>query len=329
MRRVVAIIAAVVLLGACGSDDGDGGAGGAPRRVTLVLNWTPNAHHLGIYAAKELGWYSDAGIDLAIVEPAEGGAEQAVGTGDAQFGISMAEAVLPARAQGIPIVSVATILPVNDSALMALATDGIATPGDLAGKTYGGYGGPLETELINRLAECGGADPKTIEHVEVGNVDYLAGMESGRFDFVWIFSGWDGERARLEGKPVNLVKFEDHLDCIPNWYTPLVIANERTLRDDPELAQAFLEVTARGYGLASDDPQEAADAMLRVTPETDGQLLRAAADYHASRFTLTDQPWGIQDAPTWEAFERFLEDAGLVEEPVKAGDAFTNDFLPR
>ena len=134
-------------------------AGDGDRSATLVLNWTPNAHHLGVYAAHELGWYDDAGIDLEIVEPTEAGAEQAVGQGQAEFGISMAEGVLPAREQGIPIVSIGTILPVNDSALMSLADEGIRGPADLAGKTYGGYNGPLETELINRLATCGGIDP--------------------------------------------------------------------------------------------------------------------------------------------------------------------------
>ena len=69
----------------------------------------------------ELGWYRDAGIDLTIVEPTEAGAEQAVGQGQAEFGVSIAEGVLPAREQGIPIVSIGAILPVNDSSLMALA----------------------------------------------------------------------------------------------------------------------------------------------------------------------------------------------------------------
>ncbi len=188
------LVGAALLAAACGGDD-DATSGSAAQSATLVLNWTPNAHHLGVYAAQQMGWYRDAGIDLKIVEPTDAGAEQAVGQGKAQFGISMAEGVLPARGQNIPIVSIGAILPVNDSSLMSLASEGVTEPKDLQGKVYGGYNGPLETELINRLAKCGGVDPASVKHVEVGNVDYLAGLEANRFDVVWIFSGWDALRG--------------------------------------------------------------------------------------------------------------------------------------
>jgi NitT/TauT family transport system substrate-binding protein len=328
-RAALCAVLVAAALAACGGDDDDGAAATELTDVTLVLNWTPNAHHLGVYAAKELGYYEDAGIDLEIVEPTQAGAEQAVGAGEAAFGISIAEAVLPARAQGVPIVSIATILPVNDSALMALASDGISTAADLGDKTYGGYGGPLETELISRLAECGGVDPASVNHVEVGNVDYLAGLEANRFDFAWVFAGWDALRAsEIEGADIDLVRFDDYEDCIPNWYTPLFITNETVLADDPDLVRAFLDATTRGYDLAIEDPEAATEAMLAAVPEMDEPLLQAAAAYYATRFAIDDEPFGTQDEATWADFAAFLLDAGLLESEVPVGETFTNDYLP-
>jgi ABC-type nitrate/sulfonate/bicarbonate transport system substrate-binding protein len=323
-------VIASLLAAACGGDDDaieDRGAVPA----TLVLNWTPNAHHLGVYAAKESGWYARAGIDLKIVEPTEAGAEQAVGQGRAQFGVSMAEGVLPARAEGVPIVSIGAILPVNDSSLMSLAGDrGVPEPADLADKTYGGYNGPLELELIDRLAECGGVDPKSVKHIEVGNVDYLAGLETHRFDVVWIFSGWDALRATdVEHKDIDLLRFSDHFDCIPNWYTPLFITSEKMIRDHPEEVRKFMSATARGYRLAIDDPQRAADLMLQAVPEMDATLIRAAAAYYAPKFTIDGRPFGAQDRATWEDFEQFLVDAKLLDHPADVGKAYTNQFLPK
>ncbi|MES4792467.1 MAG: myristoyl transferase, partial [Chloroflexota bacterium] len=84
------------------------------------------------------------------------------------------------------------------------------------GKTYGGFGGVLERQLISELVKCDGGDPSKVKFVEVGNVDYLAGMESGRFDFVWVFEAWDVLRAReVEGKDVGSLKFIDYTKCIP------------------------------------------------------------------------------------------------------------------
>ncbi|GMU40792.1 MAG: hypothetical protein AMXMBFR23_16580 [Chloroflexota bacterium] len=326
--------AAALLLAAC-SEDGastdaeSDAASEALTPVTLMLNWTPNNHHAGIYLAQQNGWYREAGIELTIVEPAAAGADAVVASGGADFGISQAESILPARAAGARVVSIATLLPHNDSSMMALASSGITRPRDFEGKTYGGYGGSLETELLARLVECDGGDPSLVKHVEVGNIDYLAGMEQGRFDFVWVFEGWDALRAReVEGRDITSVAFIDHLDCIPDWYTPAIIASEETLAERPDLVRAFLAATARGYDAAIADPEAAATALLTAAPELDEALVRASARYHATRYTDEGEPWGVQDAEVWTRFEAFLRQAGLLETEVDPVAAFTNDFLP-
>lgn len=310
---------------ACGDDDNDGGR----ERVTLMLNWTPNNHHAGIYIALKEGWYAEEGLDLQIVEPAAGGVAAVVAAGQADFGISVQEAVIPARGQGLPIVSIAAILQHNDSSFMALSRSGITRPRDFEGKTYGGYGGALETEILKTLMTCDGGDPSLLNVVEVGNVDYLSGLEQGRFDFVWVFEGWDVLRAReVESKDVTTVKFVDYLDCIPDWYTPLIIASERTLADRPETVRKFLRATTRGYQRAMTDANAAADALLAGAPELDEALVRVSAQYHLDKYVDAGRPWGLQDLETWERFEEFLRKAGLTDRAIDVRAAFTNDFLP-
>ncbi|MGH2610543.1 MAG: ABC transporter substrate-binding protein, partial [Tepidiformaceae bacterium] len=145
---VALVLAAVPVVAACGDDDDDDGD---LESVTLMLNWTPNTHHNGIYVAKEKGWYEDAGLDVTIIEPGQNVVEQAVASGNADFGISIQEAVIPARAEGLPVVSIGTIIQHNDSSLFALASENIGRPRDLAGKKYGGFGGALENALIREL----------------------------------------------------------------------------------------------------------------------------------------------------------------------------------
>ena len=335
LRRALsffAVLALAVTAGACSSsgDDAGGGEGdGDSRQVTLMLNWTPNAQHAGIYAAQELGYYDDAGIDLEIVEPASTGVEPVVASGEAEFGIAQAESLLPARAAGVPVVSIATLLPHNDSSLMSLAEAGIERPRDLEDHTYGGYGGALETELVNRLVECDGGDPSKVEFVEVGNVDYLTGMQRDRFDFAWVFNGWDALRAdTVDGVEVTTLPFIEYEDCIPDWYTPLLLTSEDTIAEDPELVRDFLAATARGYDLAITDPQQAADLLLEAAPELDRDLVEASGIYHAERFAEEGEPWGIEEARVWADFGGFLVDVGLLDEAVDTDAAFTNEFLP-
>lgn len=334
-RSTLLLLAAALLGAACGgaADDSGGPTPSdetATTPVTLMLNWTPNAHHVGVYAALASGWYEQAGLDLTIIEPADAGVEQAVAAGAVDIGMAQAESLLAARAAGVPVVSVATVLPVNDSALFSLSEDGITRPRDLAGTRYGGFGGALETQIISALMQCDGADPSTVEFVTLGNIDYLAGMSADQFDTAWVFSGWDALRAEVVADvTVNEIRFADWADCIPNWYTPLFLASEQTLADDPETVETFLEVTSRGYDLAVDDPDRAAELLLQQVPELDPALVEAAVRYYAPLFVAESSEWGRQQESTWTGFADFLNDAGLTSEPVEGTNAFSNDYLPR
>ncbi len=309
---------------ACG-DDGPG----ERRSATFMLAWTPNTNYAGVYIAKAKGWYADAGLDVEIIEPGAGGVIQAVGTGAAHFGTSQQEDVIPARTQGIPVVSIAAIIEHNTSSLIALGDEGIARPRDLAGKVYGGFGGAIEEPLISALVACDGGDPEAVEYGFVGNVDYLVGMQEDHYDFVWIFDGWDGIRyTDLLGENISFIRFIDHTDCIPDWYTPVVVTSEALIADDPELVEDFMEATVRGYRHAIENPSEAADILLAAVPELDEALVRASAAYLASRYVTDPDDWGRQSLDVWTRFERFLLESGVTESAIDVEAAFTNDFLP-
>jgi ABC-type nitrate/sulfonate/bicarbonate transport system substrate-binding protein len=330
LSALVAVVAVVAI--AC-SDDADQAADDtAPdglEPVTLVLDWTPNTNHAGIYAAQAEGYYEEAGLDVEIIQPGESGSLPALGSGQAEFAVSVQEQLIPARAEGVPAVAVAAILQHNTSSLMALADRGIERPADLVGQRYGGFGGPLERELVETLVECDGGDPAGVEFVEVGNVDYRVGMEEGFYDFVWVFDGWDVIRLEdVEGVAVDTIPFIDYDECIPDWYTPLLVASEEVVADDPDTVEAFVQATARGYRFAIDDPAAAAEILLDAAPELDPALVEASMDFLAGQFQADADQWGVQDQQVWVDFEAFLRASGLVTEPIDVDEAYTNEFLP-
>ncbi|MCX7617884.1 ABC transporter substrate-binding protein [Tepidiforma sp.] len=325
---LAAALFAGALLSACGGDDDDDGGGLTP--VTFMLNWTPNTYHSGVYIALERGWYREAGLDVKIIEPAAGGTAQVLAAGKADFGIMAQEEVIPARAEGVPVVALAALIQHNDSSLYFLKSEGITRPRDLEGKTYGGFGGVLERQLISELVKCDGGDPSKVKFVEVGNVDYLAGMESNRFDFVWVFEFWDVLRAReVEKKDVGSLKFIDYTNCIPDWYTPLLVTSEQLIKEKPDVVRKFMEATVRGYEVAMQDPQAAADAIMKGAPESDRRLLEVSAVYLSTRYVDPGRPWGLQDREVWVTFTEYLRRAGLIDKEIDVDAAFTNEFLPK
>ena len=76
-KKIVAgTLSAVMLLSvtACGSSSTKSESASTEAgkkeltKVTFCLDWTPNTNHTGIYAAKALGYYEDAGLDVEIVQ---------------------------------------------------------------------------------------------------------------------------------------------------------------------------------------------------------------------------------------------------------------------
>jgi len=325
----LALLLSAVPFAAIACSNGKSSSSGL-KKVTLMLDWTPNTNHSGIYVAKDKGWFKDQGLDVQIVEPAESGVEQVVGNGNADFGISVMESVIPARGEGVPIVSIGAIRQHDGSSLMSLTSENIKRPKDLEGKTYGGFGGALETALIKQLVTCDGGDPNKVNFVEVGNVDYLAGMQQNRFDFVWVFDSWDVIRARdVENAQVSSLPFLDYQKCIPDWYTPVVITNEQMLKNDPDTVRKFMAAVSKGYNYAMQNPADTANILLKAAPELDKTLVTKSATFMTTQYVDKGRQWGLQDPSIWTNFEQFLRNAGLFTKPVDVTAAFTNDYLPK
>ncbi|WP_228373268.1 ABC transporter substrate-binding protein [Demequina silvatica] len=297
--------------------------------VTVVLDWTPNTNHSGLYLALERGWYEDAGLDVTVIEPGETSGLQLVAAGQATFAYSVAEGLLPARAAGADVVSVAAVIEENTSSLLALADDGITRPRDLEGKRYGSYGSPLETAIISSLVECDGGDPTRVEHTPLVSDDFRIGLSEDQFDAAWVFDAWDTIRLKdVDGLDVSTLAFRDWFACIPNWYTPLLATSADIISENPATVRAFVETTAQGYAAAMSDPAAAAESLLAAAPELDPTLVRESATWLATRYAASPGAWGTQDSETWTRFAEWLADAEILAGDPRIEEAWTNAFLP-
>ena len=293
--------------------------------VTVTLDWTPNTNHTGLYVAAELGYYKEAGLDVTIVQPAGGTAEQLVAADQAQFGISYQEGVTYARSGGIPVVSIAAVIQNNTSGFASLAEKQIETPADFAGKRYGGWGSPIEEATIAALMKDYQADIADVEILTTGAIDFFALSEKSA-DFSWIFYGWDGIAAEIRGIELNYIDLGTYNEIF-NYYTPVLITSEMMIAQNSDLVQSFMEATIRGYQFAMDNPQKAADVLLAAAPELDPDLVRASQEWLAPRYQDQAQVWGLQDETVWQRYTDWLVEQGLLDQPIDVSEAFTNQFL--
>ncbi|MGI5188650.1 ABC transporter substrate-binding protein [Promicromonospora sp. CA-289599] len=330
LLRSTALAAVVPLaLAGCGASAGgqDPASDGDLRKVTVVLDWTPNTNHSGLYLAQAEGWFEDEGLTVEIIEPGETSGLQLVAAGQADFAYSVAEGLVPARAAGADVVSVATVIEHNTSSLISLSDDGITRPRDLEGKRYGSYESDLEKALISKLVECDGGDPAKVEFTPLVSDDFRIGLTEDQFDTAWVFDAWDTVRlGEVDGLDVETIAFRDHFDCIPDWYTPLVATSRSLLDDEPDVARGFLAALSRGYGEAAADPGRAVQALLAAAPELDPELVEASAEWLGPQYASGD--WGTQRAEVWDGFVSFLAEEGLTEPGFDTEAAWTDEFLP-
>ena len=331
-RQIVSwLVVCCVLAAGCGGSASSHKTSRKLTKVSVMLDWTPNTNHSGIYLAERKGWYAEVGLDVKILQPGQNSdVEQIVGNDTVDFGVSASEQLIPARAQGIPIVSIAAIIQHNTSSLISLKSSGISRPRDLAGKTYGAFGGTFEKALIDKLVSCDGGNPTKVRFTQVGDADYRDGLTRHQYDAVWVFDGWDVLKiSHIDKLPVNRMPFSEYPACIPDWYTPILITNEKLIKTQPAVVRRFMTATARGYRAAMTDPTGAASALLAEAPELDPTLVRDSATYLAGRYAADPKAWGRQDPAVWKRFVAFLTANKIIKPGFATDDAFTNVFLPR
>ena len=308
-----------------------GCGGGAPEEmtpVTMMLDWVPNTNHTGIFVALEKGWYAEEGLDVDVVQPAEGSTPvQVVAAGKADFAISYQEETTYALAEDVPVVSLAAVIQHNTSGFAAPEEKNIERPKDFEGKRYGSWGSPIERAMLDALMACDGGDVDEVEFVNVGWADYFVVTERD-VDFAWIFYGWTGIEAELRGEPVDIVMLRDWSECVPDYYTPIIITGEQQIAEQPEVVERFMRATARGYELAIASPEEAAEILIEYAPETDPELIRESQAWLSKEYQADAPRWGEQDLAVWRRYATWMYEQGLLPQNIDAEAAFTNQFLP-
>jgi ABC-type nitrate/sulfonate/bicarbonate transport system substrate-binding protein len=327
MKRItvlVLVMAALgtVILSGCGKKD----AG----TIRVVLDWTPNTNHTGLYAALEKGYFAEAGIKrVEIMQPPEDGALVLLAAGNAEFGVDFQESMAPAlaREEPLPVIAVAAIVSHNTSGIMSLAASGITRPRDLENRRYASWETPLVTAVIKNIVEGDGGDFSKVTMIPNFATDAFSALETD-VDAIWIYYGWDGVAAELRGTAVNYMDL-GRINPRFDFYTPVLAANTNYAEKNPETVRRFLKAVSRGYEFAIANPEEAAEILLKHAPELDRDLVTASQKYLSARYRDDGAglPWGRFDGGRWDSFYGWMFEQGLLERDIR-GKGFTNDYLP-
>lgn len=328
MRRWLFFVCVLFLVVGCSNQNGKqaGEEKDALKKVSIVLDWSPNTNHTGLYVAQEKGFFEEEGLDVEIMSPGEAGSDQLVASGKADFGVSYQESITEARSTGVPLVSIAAVIQHNTSGFASPVEKKITSPKDFEGKSYGGWGAPVEEAVMASVMKLEDANIEKVDFVNMGDTDFFTAVKRD-IDFAWIYYGWTGIEAELRGEKLNMLYLTDYSDQL-DYYTPVISTNEKMIEKDKQTVKAFMAAVSKGYEFAIAKPAEAADILLKAVPDLDEELVKKSQEWLASRYQDDAPRWGEQKHEVWENYTNWMVKNDLLEKEIKVEDAFTNEFLP-
>lgn len=337
MKKVFSLLLVCVMVltiaAGCGAKDSGGNAAPADSaektKVTFVLDWTPNTNHTGLYVALEQGLFEKAGLDVEIIQPPEDGAEALVGSGNAQFGVSFQDSMLPAVVgdNAMPIQAVAAVVQHNTSGIISLKGKGMDTPKGMEGMKYATWDLPIELATLKHVVEADGGDFSKVELIPSTVTDEVSALQTDTVDAIWIFYGWAGVATEVAGLETDYFAFKD-IDPVFDYYTPVIIGNTDWMEANPDAAKAFLAALKEGYEFAIEKPDEAAEILLKYAPELDQELVLASQEYLSREYKADVERWGYIDPARWNAFYNWINENSLFDVEVPEDTGYTNEYLP-
>ena len=318
---------ATVGLGGCGKKEGGTPQATAPAPIKLStrLKWLPGALYLGSIAAKQNGYWAEQGLDVTI-EP--GGFEadpiKLVAAGSNDFGITGAEQLLQARANGVPIVAIYMELKDSPVGWMALQSSGNTKPEQFVGKKVGAWYGtnaePTFDALMNKL----GIDTKKMTRVPV-KFD-MNPLYERQVDVIPVYLNGHPLEARRNGKSVNTINPRDYGIRL---YGNVYFTTEKMIAERPEVVQKFVNGLARAWKEALANPEQGIDVLLKAEPKLERGLELEVLTFSKDFFTGGDvsEPLGHMTKERWDEVKRTMSTYSDLPKSADVDAAFTNRFI--
>lgn len=285
----------------------------AAQKITVALDWTVNTNHIGLFVAREKGFYHDAGLDVEILPYGDTGSGTLVANRVADFGISGSLGLFTQKSAGADLKAVYAVVQ-SETGRVVFNADraAIKTPKNLDGLTYGGFGSAWENALISTIIRHDGGKGD-FSTVTLGTSAYEA-LANGAVDFTLEVSTWEGVEAELKGLKQRSFRYADY--GVPDEHTTLIVSSNAFLAANPKAAAAFVQATRAGYAYAVDHAKGAGELLVAANKDT----LTNPALIDASLKALNDGHFlksaagaiGTMDKAKMEAMGGYLFASGIL-----------------
>lgn len=288
------------------------------QHIVLLLEWFTNPDHVPLYAAQQQGFFRQEGLELSVLLPSHPDEPlKLAAAGKVDFALNYQPAVILARSQGWPVISIGVLIEHTLDTIMFLRASGIQTPRDLKGKRIGYAVAPFDQAMFEAVAERAGLRREDYQLVPVG-FEFTLALLSGQVEAVMgAFKNYEKIEAEVAGQEVGI--FELAENGVPDFYQLIFIAHEDLATKQPELARRFVRAMAQGLEFTQQRPQEALEAYFAANPSLRNELNRRAFEATKPYYAHTQ----VQSELKWAQFQDFMLQRGLIKRKSPLDKLFT------
>jgi len=280
----------------------------ASEKITVLLDWFVNPDHASLIIAKEKGYFSEVGLDVDLVAPADPNMPpKLVAAGKAELAVSYQPQLHMQVSAGLPLVRVATLVATPLSSLVVLKDGPIKAIADLKGRKVGYSVGGFEQALLGTMLEKSGVRLSDVNLINV-NFSLAPSIISGQVDAViGAFRNFELNQMDILKKPGRAFYPEE--EGVPPYDELILVANKSSL-DDKRLVR-FIDALEKGTQFLINHPDESWKLFIGAYKDLNDELnIRAWRDT-LPRFAL--RPAAL-DTARYERFASFLKSKGLISE---------------
>jgi NitT/TauT family transport system substrate-binding protein len=273
------------------------------------------------YLAIDKGIFAKYGLDVKL----EAGTPELnpikmVSQGTDQFGIvGGPELLFSGRSKGAPIIGIALLHKDADfTIIVALKKSGITKLEDLQGKKVGFFYGHISTDILHMLFKKQNIQ---VQEVDVG-FDY-GQLISQNIDAEWAFRTTAGISLPARGVEINTISPADY-GILTQGHT--LITNENWAKDNPALAQSFLNAVLEATKYSIEHQQEAIDAAIKRDPNFKQEVGQKQMEIYTPTI-LKNKRIGWIAPEDMERTKQQMLDLGLIQANFDTKSAYTVQFL--
>jgi putative hydroxymethylpyrimidine transport system substrate-binding protein len=331
MKRILTlatVLAAALGLASCGEQkDTLSASPGSAQTLRVMLDWFPNADHVGLYQAIADGGFRRAALNVHVETPSDPATPlKLLAAGKIDVAISYEPEVLLARNEGEPLVSIGAIVQEPLTSIVSIGSKGISSPAQLRGKTVGDAGISYQHAYLRTILTRAGVPDGSVKEMNVGS-NLVPALLSGRVNAV-LGAYWNYEAIQLaqQRKSPHVI----HMDQVgvPPYDELVIVVRRATIADHPEAIRRFVQALGRGYESVRRDPTAGVQNLVKASPGLDPKLQLASVKATLPAFFPGgSHPWGWQDPARWNAYGLWMLHNHLIANQSAIVDASTNELL--